>query len=100
MGETKKFFDTFNMMEMQLDNNIMSIKKDGYNETLVFEIHNFGKTTEVLKETKAFLVDHKSMSEVMHLTKYFGPYNITKTNENKFIFSKAGESAVLSKHKW
>ena len=47
MEETKKFFDTFNMMEMQLDNNIMSIKKDGYNETLVFEIHNFGKTLSV-----------------------------------------------------
>lgn len=100
IGETKKFFDTFNMMEMQLQNNIMSIKKDGFNETLVFEIHNFGKTNDVIKETKAFLVDDKSMSEVMHLTKYFGPYNITKTNEGKFIFSKAGESAVLSKHKW
>jgi len=100
IGETKKFFDTFNMMEMQLENNIMSIKKDGYNETLVFEIHNFGKSTDVIKETKAFLIDDKSMAEVMHLTKYFGPYNITKTNEGKFIFSKAGESAVLSKYKW
>ena len=100
IGETKKFFDTFNMMEMQLENNIMSIKKDGYNETLVFEIHNFGKSTDVIKETKAFLIDDKSMAEFMHLTKYFGPYNITKTNEGKFIFSKAGESAVLSKYKW
>jgi len=36
----------------------------------------------------------------MHLTKFFGPYSITKTNENKFIFTKGDESAVVSKYKW
>jgi hypothetical protein len=45
-------------------------------------------------------VDEKSMAECIFLTKYFGPYHITKTMENKFIFSKGGESAVVSKYKW
>ena len=100
IGETKKFFDNFDMMEMKLDNNIMTIKKDGHKESLAFEIHGFGTTNDIIKETKAFAIDEKSMAETMHLTKFFGPYNITKTNENKFIFSKAGESAVVSKYKW
>ena len=100
VGEAKAFFDKFNMMEMKLDDNIMTTKKDGNKEILKFEIHNFGTTDSIIKETKAFLIDSKSMAEVMHLTKYFGPYNITKTNENKFIFSNQGSSAVLSKHGW
>ena len=100
MGETRKFFDKFDMMEMKLEENIISIKKNGQHETLKFEIHNFGQTDSIIKETKSFMIDSNSMAEVMHLTKYFGPYDITKTNENKFIFSNAGESAVLSKYKW
>jgi len=100
VGETKAFFDKFNMMEMVLEDNVMSLKKEGNKETLKFEIHDFGTTDSIIKETKAFLIDSKSMAEVMHLTKFFGPYNITKTNENKFIFSNQGSSAVLSKHGW
>ena len=51
-------------------------------------------------QTKAFKIDMESIAECTHLTKYFGPYNITKTNENKFIFTKGTESAVLSKNGW
>ena len=40
------------------------------------------------------------IAECTHLTKYFGPYNITKTNENKFIFTKGDESALVSKSGW
>ena len=100
IGETKKFFDNFQMMEMKLNDNIMTIKKDGQQQSLAFEIHNFGSTDAIIKETKAFAIDQKSIAETMHLTKFFGPYDITKTNENKFIFSKDGESAVVSKYKW
>ena len=70
------------------------------NETLKFEIHNFGSTDSIIKETKSFMIASNSMAEVMHLTKYFGPYNITKTTENKFIFSKGDQSALLSKSGW
>jgi len=31
------------------------------------------------------------------LTKYFGPYQVTKTTEERLIFSKNGESALVSK---
>ena len=53
-----------------------------------------------MKEIKAFKIDQEAISECMYLTKYFGPYNITKTTEDKFIFSKGGESALLSKSGW
>ena len=41
-GETKKFFDTFDMMEVKLNDNIMTVKKHGQKESLAFEIHSFG----------------------------------------------------------
>jgi hypothetical protein len=100
LGEVKNFFDKFNMMEFKLDNNIITVKKSGIKEELKFKLESFGKTDLILKESKAFLIDEKSMAECIYLTKYFGPYNITKTMENKFIFSKAGESAMVSKYKW
>lgn len=99
LGEVKDFFDKFNMMEFKLDKNLIEIKKQNADK-LKFELHAFGNTTMVMKESKAFKIDEESMSECMWLTKYFGPYNITKTVENKFIFSKGQESAVLSKHGW
>ena len=88
------------MLECKLNENILSVKKTGSNETLKFEIHQVSSTNEIMKETKAFKIDMESIAECTHLTKYFGPYNITKTNENKFIFTKGTESAVLSKNGW
>jgi|TARA_R110000803_G_scaffold8033_4_gene25877 hypothetical protein len=100
LGETKDFFDKFQMLEVKLDKNIISVKKQGSDETLKFELHSFGPTNLVMNETKAFKIDIESMAECTHLTKYFGPYNITKTNEDRFIFSKGNESALLSKTGW
>ena len=88
------------MLEVKLDKNIISVKKQGSDETLKFELHSFGPTNLVMNETKAFKIDIESMAECTHLTKYFGPYNITKTNEDRFIFSKGNESALLSKTGW
>jgi len=99
LGEVKDFFDKFNMMEFKLDNNIIEVKKSG-TDKLKFELHAFGETKLVMNETKAFKIDESAMSECMWLTKYFGPYNITKTYEDRFIFSKGGESALISKYKW
>ena len=99
LGEVKDFFDKFNMMEFKLDNNIIEVKKSG-TDSLKFELHAFGETKLVMNETKAFKIDESAMSECMWLTKYFGPYNITKTYEDRFIFSKGGESALISKYKW
>ena len=100
LGEVKNFFDKYNMMEFKLDNNIITIKKQNDQSQLQFELHAYGDTSSVIKEVKAFKIDQDSMSEVMHLTKYFGPYNITKTNENRFIFSKGGHTCLVSKYKW
>ena len=99
LGEVKDFFDRFQMMEFKLDNNLVTIKKKDADE-LKFELHAFGTTNLIMNEVKAFRLDQESMSECMFLTKYFGPYQITKTTEDRFIFSKGGDSVLLSKFGW
>ena len=99
LGEIKNFFDKFQMMEFKLDNNIITCKKQNA-EALSFELHAFGDTNMIMNEVKAFRLDESAMSECMFMTKYFGPYQITKTTEDRFIFSKSGESALLSKSGW
>jgi hypothetical protein len=96
LGEVKTFFDKFQMMEFKLDNNVIEVKKRGA-DTLKFELHAFGNTNMIMNEVKAFRLDESAISECLFLTKYFGPYQITKTTEDRFIFSKSGESALLSK---
>jgi len=100
LGEIHSFFDKFQLLEFKLDNNIISVIKQGSREELRFELHEYGPTQQILKETRAFKIDAESMSECLFLTKYFGPYNITKTYENRFIFSKGNQSALVSKYKW
>tara|TARA_Y100001937_G_scaffold33180_1_gene47285 strand:- start:2384 stop:3124 length:741 start_codon:yes stop_codon:yes gene_type:complete len=99
LGEVQTFFDRFQMMEFRLDNNIVTIKKQNADK-LKFELHAFGSTNMIMNEIKAFKLDESAMSECLYLTKYFGPYQITKTTEDRFIFSKNGESALMSKSGW
>jgi len=99
LGEVKDFFDKFNMMECKLDNNIITVKKQNA-DSLQFELHAFGDTNMLMNEVKAFRLDETAMSECLFLTKYFGPYHITKTTEDRFIFSKNGQSALVSKSGW
>ena len=96
LGEVKDFFDKFNMMEFKLDNNVISIKKQNA-DTLKYELHAYGETNMIMNEVKAFRLDESAMAECMWLTKYFGPYQITKTTEDRFIFSKDGQSVLISK---
>ena len=100
LGEVKDFFDKFEMMEVKLDNNIMQVKKHGTEVGMAFELHAFGETKQLMTEVRAFKIDTDSMSECMYFTKYFGPYQISKTNEDRFVFSKGGESVLISKNGW
>ena len=100
LGEVKDFFDKFEMMEVNLDNNIMQVKKQGTEVGMNFKLHAFGETKMLMNEVKAFKIDADSMSECMYFTKYFGPYQISKTNEDKFVFSKGGDSVLVSKSGW
>lgn len=100
LGEIHSFFDKFNLMEFKLDKNIITCIKPGNKEQLKFELHAYGNTQMMLREQKAFKLDTESMAECMFLTKFFGPYHITKTTEDRFIFTKGGNSAIVSKHKW
>ena len=97
VGEAKNFFDKYDMMECKFNENILSVKKSGAGQELQFEINKFGPTEEIMKEAKAFAIDMDSIAECTYLTKYFGPYNITKTTESRFIFSKDGQSALLTR---
>ena len=99
LGEIKNFFDKFQMMEFKLDNNIITCKKQNA-EALKFELHAFGTTNMIMNEVKAFRLDENAMSECMFMTKYFGPFQITKTTEDRCIFSKDGDSALVSKSGW
>ena len=99
LGEVQTFFDKFQMMEFKLDNNVVTIKKQNADK-LKFELHAFGTTNMIMNEIKAFKLDESAMSECLFLTKYFGPYQITKTTEDRFIFSKDGQSALMSKSGW
>ena len=85
LGEVKDFFDKFEMMEVKLDNNIMKVKKQGTDVDMAFELHAFGETKMMMSEIKAFKIDADSMSECMYFTKYFGPYQISKTNLSSFV---------------
>ena len=100
VSEARHFFDKYDMMECKISENTLSVKKDGTGQVLKFEIHKFGPTNEIMKEAKAFKIDMDSIAECTHLTKYFGPYDITKTNENQFIFTKGDQSALISKSGW
>jgi hypothetical protein len=100
VSEARHFFDKYDMMECKINENTMSVKKAGAGHELKFEIHKFGSTDDIMKETKAFKIDMDSIAECTHLTKYFGTYDITKTNENQFIFTKGDQSALLSKSGW
>jgi hypothetical protein len=100
VSEARHFFDKYDMMECKINENTMSVKKTGAGHELKFELHKFGSTDDIMKEAKAFKIDMDSIAECTHLTKYFGPYDITKTNENKFIFTKGDQSALVSKTGW
>ena len=100
VSEARHFFDKYDMMECNIAENIMTVKKTGAGHDLKFELHKFGLTNEIMKEAKAFKIDMDSIAECTHLTKYFGPYDITKTNENQFIFTKGNQSALVSKSDW
>tara|TARA_A100000164_G_scaffold297912_1_gene272277 strand:- start:927 stop:1670 length:744 start_codon:yes stop_codon:yes gene_type:complete len=100
VGEARNFFDKYDMMECKIFESTMSVKKAGAGQELKFEIHKFGSTHDIMKEAKSFKIDMDSIAECTHLTKYFGPYDITKTNEDKFIFTKGDQSALLSKIGW
>ena len=100
VSEARNFFDKYDMMECKILENIMTVKKTGAGHDLKFELHKFGPTNEIMKDAKAFKIDMDSIAECTHLTKYFGPYNITKTNENQFIFTKGDQSALVSKSGW
>ncbi len=100
VSEARHFFDKYDMMECKIVENTMTVRKSGAGHDLKFELHKFGPTNEIMKEAKAFKIDMDSIAECTHLTKYFGPYDITKTNENQFIFTKGDQSALLSKSGW
>ena len=68
VSEARHFFDKYDMMECNIAENIMTVKKAGAGHDLKFQLHKFGPTNEIIKETKAFKIDIDSIAECTHLT--------------------------------
>lgn len=95
LGEVASFFDKFNLIEFKLDDNHIHVSKGS--DKRIFELKAYGDTQSVLKEVQAFKIDMDSMAECIELTKYFGPFNITKTSNDDYVFSKNNESCIIGK---
>ena len=60
VSEARSFFDKYDMMECNIAENIMTVKKTGAGHDLKFELHKFGLTNEIMKEAATELFLYRS----------------------------------------
>ncbi len=92
----QEFFSRSYVDDIQLLDESISFKKL-YGDKITFNIVTSGTTKEVYDQLDGpFLLESKSMSEIMFLTKYIGNYNITKVGRN-FVFENNGWAVALER---
>jgi len=92
----QEFFSRSYADEIQMLDESISFKRI-YGDKITFKIITSGSTKEVFGELDGpFLLESKSMAEVMFLTKYIGNYNITKVG-NAFVFENNGWAVALER---
>jgi hypothetical protein len=92
----QEFFSRSYVDDIQLLDESISFKRV-YGGKVLFNIITSGTTKEVFDELDGpFLLESKSMAEVMFLTKYIGNYNITKVG-NAFVFENNGWAVALER---
>lgn len=92
----QEFFSRSYADEIQMLDESISFKRI-YGDKITFKIITSGSTNEVFEELDGpFLLESKSMAEVMFLTKYIGNYNITKVG-NAFVFENNGWAVALER---
>ena len=90
------FFKNSYAEEIQLLDESISFKK-GYGDLVKFNIITSGTRQQVYAAVKGpIMLESSSMAEVMFLSKYIGPYNITKVG-NTFIFENSGWAVALER---
>ncbi len=92
----QEFFSRSYVDDIQLLDESISFKRF-YGDKITFNIVTSGTTKEVYDQLDGpFLLESKSMSEIMFLTKYIGNYNITKVGKN-FVFENNGWAVALER---
>jgi len=68
-----------------------------YSDPLRMRIKNAGPAHQIYESLPGkIMLEHQDMAEVLYLTKYLGPYNITKIN-HCYVFENQGYAVVLEK---
>lgn len=94
-NEIKSFFSKTLMDDLELNDNIITIKKP-FNQQLKFKIHDTADKNILENTEDRIQVDTGSMSEVFWLTKVLGDYGITKIG-NKFHLTNKNQSLVIER---
>lgn len=92
----QEFFVNSYADEIKLLDESISFKRI-YGDTVTFDIVTSGSTKDVFDYVDGpFLLESKSMAEVMFLTKYIGNYNIVKIKDT-FVFENSGWAVALKR---
>jgi hypothetical protein len=90
------FFNRSYLETLSVDQDDLIFNKK-YSEPLRMRIKGFGTSKEIYESLQGkIMIETKSMSEVLFLTKYIGNYNITKVGD-VFVFENQGHAVVLEK---
>jgi hypothetical protein len=90
------FFNRSYLETLSVDQDDLIFNKR-YSEPLRMRIKGFGTSKEIYESLQGkIMIESKSMSEVLFLTKYIGNYNITKVGD-VFVFENQGYAVVLEK---
>ena len=91
----KEFFNKSFLDEVDLNENILTIKK-AYADKLVFEFIDFGDVIKIKESIKGKFDIMESYAELLFLTKYLGDYNISKYGD-KLVFENGRKAVVLKR---
>ncbi len=92
----QEFFSRSYVDDIQLLDESISFKRM-YGDKVTFNIVTSGIKEEVYSSLKGpIMLESKSMSEIMFLSKYIGNYNITKVG-NAFVFENNGWAVALER---
>ena len=91
----KNFFNRSYLDSVEMVNETLMISKK-YADPLMFEFIDFGKVEPTIKNITETIDIMNGYPEIMFLTKYIGPYSITKYG-NKFVFENGDCALVLKR---
>jgi hypothetical protein len=91
----KNFFNRSYLDNIEMVNETLTIKKK-YADPLVFEFVDFGEAEATIDKITEGLDIMNGYPEILFLTKYIGPYNISKYG-TKIVFENGSKALVLKR---